>query len=107
MLLCPNLTRGTRKAPFAKIKAAFLHLQCTKEKLTQTKESTSSLKSNSGCVKVLEMSVTSEVDSNVYLVLISLLYSNKIRKTEKDYIYIIYNAFLLLGMIHMNVMCEL
>ena len=33
-ILYPNLTRGTRDAPFAKIKAALLHLQCTKEKLT-------------------------------------------------------------------------
>ena len=50
--------------------------------------------------------------------LINILYSDKIRKTKRkitkkrkkekrDYIYVIYNALLLLGMIHMNVMCEL
>ena len=94
-ILYPNLTRGTRNAPFAKIKAALLHLQWTKEKLTQIKESTSSLKSNSSCAKVLYvlyfkcLSYPRWIQMCTWF-LINLLYSDKIRKTKRKITYTLY-----------------
>lgn len=98
-LLYPNLTGGTRNVPFAKIKAALLHLQCTKEKLTQIKESKSSLKSNSSCAKVLYvlyfkcLSYPRWIQMCTWF-LINLLYSDKIRKRKITYtLYIMHCYF--------------